>query len=64
MILPFVLHYLCPSYISIGGLGAIAAAVMSSADSALLSVGSLFAHNIYRKILRKKVVLELVVLEL
>ncbi|XP_006018694.1 high-affinity choline transporter 1-like [Alligator sinensis] len=54
MILPFVLHYLCPSYISIGGLGAIAAAVMSSADSALLSVGSLFAHNIYRKILRKK----------
>lgn len=55
MILPFVLHYLCPAYISIAGLGAIAAAAMSSADSALLSAGSMFAHNIYRKILRKKV---------
>lgn len=55
MILPLVLHYLCPAYISIAGLGAIAAAAMSSADSALLSAGSMFAHNIYRKILRKKV---------
>ncbi|NXI42055.1 SC5A7 protein, partial [Galbula dea] len=54
MILPLVLHYLCPPYISIAGLGAIAAAAMSSADSALLSAGSMFAHNIYRKILRKK----------
>lgn len=55
MILPLVLHYLCPAYVSIAGLGAIAAAAMSSADSALLSAGSMFAHNIYRKILRKKV---------
>ncbi|XP_005230620.1 high affinity choline transporter 1-like [Falco rusticolus] len=54
MILPLVLYYLCPAYISIVGLGAIAAASMSSADSALLSAGSMFAHNIYRKILRKK----------
>ncbi|NXM35174.1 SC5A7 protein, partial [Oxyruncus cristatus] len=54
MILPLVLHYLCPAYISIAGLGAMAAATMSSADSALLSAGSMFAHNIYRKILRKK----------
>ncbi|XP_005434772.2 high affinity choline transporter 1-like [Falco biarmicus] len=54
MILPLVLYYLCPAYISIIGLGAIAAASMSSADSALLSAGSMFAHNIYRKILRKK----------
>ncbi|XP_048349988.1 high-affinity choline transporter 1-like [Sphaerodactylus townsendi] len=54
LILPLVLHYLCPTYISIGGLGAIAAAVMSSGDSALLSASSMFAHNIYRKILRKK----------
>ncbi|NXY44187.1 SC5A7 protein, partial [Ceuthmochares aereus] len=54
MILPLVLRYLCPAYISIAGLGAIAAAAMSSADSALLSAGSMFAHNIYRKILRKK----------
>lgn len=55
MILPLVLQHLCPAYISITGLGAIAAAAMSSADSALLSTGSMFAHNIYRKILRKKV---------
>ncbi|NXU49891.1 SC5A7 protein, partial [Turnix velox] len=54
MILPLVLHYLCPAYVSIAGLGAIAAAAMSSADSALLSASSMFAHNIYRKILRKK----------
>ncbi|NXI65349.1 SC5A7 protein, partial [Anseranas semipalmata] len=54
MILPFVLHHLCPAYVSIAGLGAIAAAAMSSADSALLSASSMFAHNIYRKILRKK----------
>ncbi|RMC07416.1 hypothetical protein DUI87_16881 [Hirundo rustica rustica] len=54
MILPLVLQQLCPAYISITGLGAIAAAAMSSADSALLSTGSMFAHNIYRKILRKK----------
>ncbi|XP_009904449.2 high affinity choline transporter 1 [Dryobates pubescens] len=54
MILPLVLHYLCPPYISLAGLGAIAAATMSSADSALLSASSMFAHNIYRKILRKQ----------
>ncbi|XP_062983456.1 high affinity choline transporter 1-like [Elgaria multicarinata webbii] len=54
LILPLVLHYLCPTYISIVGLGAIAAAVMSSGDSTLLSGSSMFAHNIYRKILRKK----------
>ncbi|XP_026562559.1 high-affinity choline transporter 1-like [Pseudonaja textilis] len=54
LILPLVLQHLCPMYISVGGLGAIAAAVMSSGDSALLSAGSMFAHNIYRKIFRRK----------
>ncbi|XP_053166802.1 high affinity choline transporter 1-like [Hemicordylus capensis] len=54
LILPLVLHHLCPPYVSIGGLGAIAAAVMSSGDSALLSASSMFAHNIYRKVLRKQ----------
>nr|XP_033804477.1 high affinity choline transporter 1-like [Geotrypetes seraphini] len=54
MILPLVLQYLCPTYVSVAGLGAIAAAVMSSADSSLLSASSMFAHNIYKKMLRKK----------
>ncbi|XP_048389162.1 high-affinity choline transporter 1-like isoform X2 [Stegostoma tigrinum] len=54
MILPIVLRYLCPPYISIFGIGAIAAAVMSSTDSSLLSSSSMFTHNIYRKILRPK----------
>ncbi|XP_063807510.1 high-affinity choline transporter 1-like isoform X2 [Pseudophryne corroboree] len=53
MILPLVLQYLCPTYISVVGLGAIAAAVMSSADSSLLSASSMFAYNIYKKLLRK-----------
>ncbi|XP_062910439.1 high-affinity choline transporter 1-like [Mobula hypostoma] len=54
MILPIVLQYLCPHYISIFGIGAIAAAVMSSTDSCLLSSSSMFTYNIYWKILRPK----------
>ncbi|XP_075054837.1 high affinity choline transporter 1-like [Mixophyes fleayi] len=54
MILPLVLQYLCPTYISVVGLGAIAAAVMSSADSSLLSASSMFAYNIYKKMIRKR----------
>uniref|UniRef100_A0A4W3JQ40 High-affinity choline transporter 1-like n=1 Tax=Callorhinchus milii TaxID=7868 RepID=A0A4W3JQ40_CALMI len=54
MILPIVLQYLCPPYISVFGIGAIAASVMSSTDSSLLSSSSMFTHNIYRKIFRAK----------
>ncbi|KAG9337547.1 hypothetical protein JZ751_028564 [Albula glossodonta] len=54
MILPLSLQHLCPPYVSITGTGAIAAAVMSSIDSAMLSFASLSARNIYKKILRKK----------
>ncbi|XP_058884450.1 high-affinity choline transporter 1-like isoform X1 [Acipenser ruthenus] len=54
IILPIALQHLCPVYISIAGIGAIAAAVMSSMDSALLAAGSMFAFNIYKNMLRKR----------
>ena len=55
MILPIVLQYLCPSYISFFGLGAVSAAVMSSADSSILSASSMFARNIYKLAFRQSV---------
>lgn len=54
-IMPLALQYLTPSYISIIGIGAITAAVMSSADSGMLSASSIFSSNIYKKLWRKQV---------
>lgn len=54
-VLPLVLQYLCPTPVSFVGLGAIAAAVMSSADSSVLSASGMFARNIYRAIFRQNV---------
>ncbi|KAF7281571.1 choline transporter [Rhynchophorus ferrugineus] len=54
MILPMVLQHLTPSFVSFFGLGAVSAAVMSSADSSVLSASSMFARNVYRLIFRQK----------
>ncbi|KAF7199341.1 high-affinity choline transporter 1 [Nothobranchius furzeri] len=53
MILPIVLQHLCPPYVSFFGLGAVSAAVMSSADSSILSASSMFARNIYQLAFRQ-----------
>ncbi|XP_055958979.1 high-affinity choline transporter 1 isoform X1 [Patella vulgata] len=53
-VLPYVLQEFTPPVISLLGLGAISAAVMSSMDSAILGSSSMFTHNIYSNILRKQ----------
>ncbi|XP_061678648.1 high-affinity choline transporter 1-like isoform X2 [Syngnathoides biaculeatus] len=53
-VLPLALSYITPSWMSVLGIGAVAAAVMSSMDSALLSSGSMFTQNIYKTTLRKQ----------
>ncbi|KAJ8307611.1 hypothetical protein KUTeg_014838 [Tegillarca granosa] len=42
-VLPMVLEYLCPEAVSVIGIGALSAAVMSSADSIVLAVGAIGA---------------------
>lgn len=53
-VLPLVMQYLTPTWVSFVGLGAVSAAVMSSADSSVLSAASMFARNIYKMVFRQK----------
>ncbi|KAM9815518.1 high-affinity choline transporter 1-like [Syngnathus typhle] len=53
-VLPLALCYITPDWVSILGIGALAAAVMSSMDSSLLSSASMFTQNIYKTTLRKQ----------
>jgi len=52
MALPYVLNYLTPRLTAVIGMGAVAAAVMSSVDSSILSVASMFVTNIYCRTIR------------
>lgn len=55
LILPYVIRYLTPGALATVGLGAIAAAVMSSVDSSILSASSMASWNIYRPLLKPKI---------
>ncbi|UOQ46560.1 sodium:solute symporter family protein [Halobacillus salinarum] len=53
-ILAYVINYMSPYGIAIVALGAVAAAVMSSMDSSILSASSMAAWNIFRPLVKPK----------
>ena len=55
LILPLVLLHLCPKPVAFIGLGVVSAAVMSSADSSVLSASSMFARNVWKLVFRNEV---------
>ena len=55
LILPWVVRYLTPPVVATLGLGAIAAAVMSSVDSSILSASSMAGWNVFRPWVRPKI---------
>ena len=58
MILPLTLRYAVPLWVSVVGLGAVSAAVMSSVDSSMLSAASLISWNGYRRLLNPEATAE------
>lgn len=58
LVLPYVVQYLTPPLVAVLGLGAIAAAVMSSVDSSILSASSMASWNVYRPLLRPEITSE------
>lgn len=57
-ILPYVMRYTTPGWVATIGLGAVAAAVMSSADSSILSSASMASWNVYRPLVHPDVTTE------
>jgi high affinity choline transporter 7 len=55
MILPYVLIEMTPPSVAALGLGAVAAAVMSSVDSSILSASSMLSWNVYRPLINPNV---------
>jgi len=53
--LPYVIRYLTNPVVATIGLGAIAAAVMSSVDSSILSASSMASWNVYRPLVRPNI---------
>ncbi len=53
--LPYVFQHLTPPFIALIGLGAIAAAVMSSIDSSMLSASSLGVWNVYKPLVKPNI---------
>ncbi len=58
LILPYVIRYLTPTTVATIGLGAIAAAVMSSVDSSVLSASSMASWNVYRPLVKPNITQE------
>jgi len=55
LVLPYVVRYLTNPIVATIGLGAIAAAVMSSVDSSILSASSMTSWNVYRPLFKPNI---------
>lgn len=58
LVLPYVVRYLTNPWVATIGLGAIAAAVMSSVDSSILSASSMASWNVYRPLVKPNITTE------